>query len=464
MYGARLARVPSAGLNRAVAPLLLALLAAAPAGPSLAPVAVGSDAAGKAAVSQLQSLAAAAIGRSRFEAVDVVDALDPERAAARDKSRQGAEAALADAEKAYNDLDTQRAAKQAEAAVKAFQQADLSRAWSSYVRARVLKVACLAANGQSKPARAELERLLAVAPDTDLPAAQFAPDLLAFARRARAAAGVKDGKLEVKSSPDGAEVWVDGKRRGVAPITVRGLSAGEHFVTFRLPGYAVVQQSASGTASAALEPAARQSAWTALERAASDRSALLRAAGALGAGAGASQVLVVIASRADRADSVALEVVRADSAGGLVRATARGTVPVDGLGAAASILLDRALGPDQAVQLVPPERPQDVAGSPALAARAPGEPFTWTQTHTGLTLMAGGVALAGTGGFFGYQASVKHRQLLATPQTDPASSQLRARGQLYAALADALFVSALAAGAAGGYFAFLAPGRGPEAR
>ena len=154
-----------------------------------------------------------------------------------------------------------------------------------------------------------------------------------------------------------------------------------------------------------------------------------------------------------------------DATGGLIRSTARGTVPADGLGAAASILLDRALGPDQPVQLVPPQRPQDLASpSSALAARAPGEPFTWTQTHTGLTLMAGGVVLAGTGGFFGYQASVKQRQILATPQTDPASQQLRARGQLYAAVADALFVSALAAGAAGGYFAFLAPGRGPEAR
>ena len=94
----------------------------------------------------------------------MVDALDPERAAARGRSRQEAEAALADAEKAYNDLDTQRAAKQADAAVKAFQQADLSQAWASYVHVRVLKVACLAANGQSKPARAELERVLAIAP------------------------------------------------------------------------------------------------------------------------------------------------------------------------------------------------------------------------------------------------------------------------------------------------------------
>ena len=173
---------------------------------------------------------------------------------------------------------------------------------------------------------------------------------------------------------------------------------------------------------------------------------------------------MVIASRGDRADSVALEVVRVDADGGRIRASARGSVPVEGLGAAASILLDRALGPDQAVQLVPPVKPVEVVGPPAPVARPSGEPFAWTQTHTGVTLMAGGVVLAGTGGFFGYQAAVKERQLLATPQTDPYSQQLMARGRLYALLADGLIASALAAGAAGGYFAFLAPGRGPEAR
>ena len=451
-------------------PLLLALLSAAPAGaPTLAPVVVGADAAGKAASAQLQSAAAAAIARSRFNPADVVYALDPDRAAARSRSRNDAEVALADAEKAYNDLDTQRAAKLVDAAAKGFLQADLSQAWAGYVRARVVKVACLAANGQAKPARAELERLLAVAPDADLPTAQFAPDLLALARRARGAATHADAKLEVKSSPDGAEVWVDGKRRGVTPLTVRGLGPGEHQLTLRLPGYAVSQQAASGSASVTLEPAARQSSWTALERAASDRGGLIKAAGAVAASAGATQVLLVTASRGDRPDSLSLEFVRADAGGGLIRATARGTVPVEGLGAAASILLDRALGPDQAPQLVPSEKlaPGTTSGPPAAVAAAvkpPGEPFVWTQTHTGVSLMAGGAVLAGTGGFFGYQAMVKRDQLRATPQTDPASPQLIARGQTYAVLADVLFASALAAGAAGGYFAFLAPGRGPEAR
>ena len=445
--------------------LVLALLCAAPAdAPALAPVAVGADAPGEAAANQLQSLAAAAIARSRFTPADLVDALDPERAAARAKSRAGAEASLADAEKAYNDLDTQLAAKQADAAAKGFLQADLSQAWSAYVRARVLKAACLAANGQAKPARTELERLLAVAPDTELPAAQFAPDMLSFARRVRAASRA-ESKLEVKSSPDGAEVWVDGKRRGVAPLTVRGLSSGEHQLTLRLPGYAVFQQAASGSASATLEPASRQSTWTALERTASNRAALAKAAGALASSAGAAQVLLVVASRGDRADSLSLEVVRADAVGGRTRATAKSSAPVEGLGAAASILLDRALGPDQAPQLVPADHPgpETAAGAPA-ASKPAGEPFLWTQTHTGVTLMAGGAVLAGTGGFFGYQALVKRDQLRFTPQTDPASQQLIARGQLYALLADVLITSALAAGAAGGYFAFLAPGRGPEAR
>jgi hypothetical protein len=226
----------------------------------------------------------------------------------------------------------------------------------------------------------------------------------------------------------------------------------------------VSQQAASGSAGVTLEPAARQSTWTALERAASDRAAVIKGAGSLAASAGAAQVLLVIASRGDRPDSLSLEVIRADADGSRLRATAKGSVPVEGLGAAASILLDRALGPDQAPQLVPSEKLTSGPPPAVAAAMPPGEPFVWTQTHTGVSLMAGGAVLAGTGGFFGYQALVKRDQLRATPQTDPASQQLIARGRLYAVLADALIASALAAGAAGGYFAFLAPARGPEAR
>jgi PEGA domain-containing protein len=460
--GAHLARPSAAGLNRSVVLLLAALLSAAPAGaPTLAPVAVGADAAGKTAAGQLQSLAAAAIARSSsFAPVDVVDALDADHAADRARNRTSAETALVEAEKAYNDLDTQRAARLADAAVRTFFQSDLSRVWPGYVRARVLKVACLAANGQSKPARAELERLVASAPDAELPPAQFPPDLLAFARRARAAANRAEARLEVKSSPAGAEVWVDGKRHGVTPLTVRGLGPGDHQLTLRLPGYVLFQQAASGSVSATLEPASRHSTWTALERSASDRATLTKAAGALASSAGAAQVLLVVASRGDRPGSLSLDVARVDAGGGRIRAAAKGAVPVEDLGAAASILLDRALGPDQAPQLVPSERPLLAETAPPALAVAPGQTFTWTQTHTGYSLMAGGAVLAGTGGFFGYQALVKRDQLRATAQTDPASQQLIVRGQLYAALADALFASALAAGAAGGYFAFLAPGQG----
>jgi hypothetical protein len=46
------------------------------------------------------------------------------------------------------------------------------------------------------------------------------------------------GDLEVKSTPTGAQVLVDGKPRGVTPLTVRDLSAGRH---------AIVLKSESGT-------------------------------------------------------------------------------------------------------------------------------------------------------------------------------------------------------------------------
>ncbi|HVE81331.1 MAG TPA: PEGA domain-containing protein, partial [Myxococcales bacterium] len=365
--------------------LLLALLTAAADPQPLAPVVVGADAAGKAEAPQLQSLAASSIARSRFQLLDLVDALDPERAAARGRSQKEAEAALAGAEKAYNDLDTQRAGKLADAAVKAFQQTDLSRTWPGYLRARVLKVACLAASEKPKTIKAELERLLAIAPDAELPPAQFAPDLLAFARRTRQAVQSRGDRLEVKTAPDGAEVWVDGRRRGLAPLTVRNLGPGEHLLTARFPGSAIFQQPVSGTVVANLEAASRSAAWAAVEKAAADRDAAIRAAGALAASTGAAQALLVLASRGDKPDAIALELLRVDAGGARVRAQVRGAVPSgQGLAAAASQWLDAALGPDQ-VQLVPPEaaaaRPPPV---PAVAAATapppprpagPGEPF-----------------------------------------------------------------------------------------
>ena len=45
------------------------------------------------------------------------------------------------------------------------------------------------------------------------------------------------GAIEITSSPAHAEVWVDGRFRGIAPTTVAGLREGEHYVVVRRTGY-----------------------------------------------------------------------------------------------------------------------------------------------------------------------------------------------------------------------------------
>ncbi len=91
----------------------------------------------------------------------------------------------------------------------------------------------------------------------------FAPDIPAMNP------GTPDGSaaasIAVSSAPSGASIFVDNTYRGTAPMTVSGLSSGEHTITLRLAGYpdwsttvtAVPQQTVviSGTLAPAVPPA-----------------------------------------------------------------------------------------------------------------------------------------------------------------------------------------------------------------
>ncbi|MBI2893637.1 MAG: PEGA domain-containing protein [Deltaproteobacteria bacterium] len=45
------------------------------------------------------------------------------------------------------------------------------------------------------------------------------------------------GSIEVRTEPEGAEVFVDGRSRGASPLVIEGLRVGDHYVTIKLPGY-----------------------------------------------------------------------------------------------------------------------------------------------------------------------------------------------------------------------------------
>ncbi|MBI4831556.1 MAG: PEGA domain-containing protein, partial [Candidatus Lindowbacteria bacterium] len=52
------------------------------------------------------------------------------------------------------------------------------------------------------------------------------------------------GDLRIRSRPEGADVFVDGEAKGVAPLVLRRLPAGEHRVELRKDGYKAVERTA----------------------------------------------------------------------------------------------------------------------------------------------------------------------------------------------------------------------------
>jgi hypothetical protein len=73
------------------------------------------------------------------------------------------------------------------------------------------------------------------------PAASPAPPATSAVAPAAAAAVATTsgpGAIDIDSRPRGAQVRVDGRLLGAAPMRALDLTAGEHLVTLELPGYA----------------------------------------------------------------------------------------------------------------------------------------------------------------------------------------------------------------------------------
>jgi PEGA domain len=64
------------------------------------------------------------------------------------------------------------------------------------------------------------------------------------------------GSLVASSSPAGAEVYLDNQFRGVTPVTIYNVPAGNHIVNMRLDGYADWSGSADVTAGQVVQLAA----------------------------------------------------------------------------------------------------------------------------------------------------------------------------------------------------------------
>ncbi len=94
----------------------------------------------------------------------------------------------------------------------------------------------LAASAETDRASERFRVALFVDPHRPIDAAYFPPQTVALFERVRARlAAAPTGSLSIATDPDAAEVYLDGRRAGVAPLTATA-SEGDHFVCVRRVG------------------------------------------------------------------------------------------------------------------------------------------------------------------------------------------------------------------------------------
>jgi len=92
--------------------------------------------------------------------------------------------------------------------------------------------------GNRAAAQKTFADLLVWRPKVDEDATRVPPSLMKlYEDTRREVARLPRGSLEVRSEPDGAQVYVDGHYTGVTPTTAEGLFVGYHFITFKKEAY-----------------------------------------------------------------------------------------------------------------------------------------------------------------------------------------------------------------------------------
>lgn len=444
----------AAGPAAAKAPLRLApqtFSTAAPGSPRVLVVAVPLEPAVEALAPRLAYVGEQAVARSgRFEVLDLAQALDTEGTRVRAARTEEAAGAFKEGKHAYDaELDTQKALRAFKRAVRGYEGSDLLTHFSALSQARVMEVASQVANGETKAAELEAERLIGRDPRARFSPNYFPPEFITFVEKTREAVLANaDGALEVKTGGVPAQVFVDGQFRGISPVKVSGLTRAEHAVTVLAPGYAVAQEWArEGELNFTLEPvegATRLRA--ALERITLNPEGPGRDAAALelGASLGAQQVLLLLARGGALNAPVAVTALRLDVTDGHSLGYAVGNAPAgEGLAGAVETMLAGVVGVD--------------------APRVDGEPVTHfgggntssvAQRTTGYVLMATGVALLAGGIYFGLEANSRADRFGSLAQTDGRADNVRSQGKTFALIADVGMVAGLASAGVGTWLAF----------
>lgn len=445
------------GFIAAVAGLIASQLAVGPVlaqsaspQPKLVVLVVPATPAAQENAGRVDYVARQAVSRSgRFDIVRLIDALDAENADARERRVTDGSAALESARTANNELDSNKAIAEADRAMKAFSDSDLTQHMKELVGAWIFKIAALIGNGEDKAAQMEMDKLLAVAPNAEFSRDLFPPDDLAYAEKIRKQYAKAEQSMQVTTTPTGAEVFVDGRFQGISPVTVKGLPAGDHFVTVKAPGYLLAQQkSQPGPVEIALEKAEAYPRYAALvQKVVKDPDGPQRdeAAKEFGKWIGVDQVLLAIVDQPTGAQQLRLTVLRLDPKDGHNLGYAQERMPAsgDGLLQSADGVVTSVLSRDEPRRNGPVTHYVDPNGS-------------WKKT-AGYALLGVGAAAVVSGVVFGIAASAKQAQFHNAVQTDVGTTGIKSTGRTFAVVADVSYLTGLIAAGAGSYLTFIEP-------
>lgn len=224
-YVSLLATVPSAlAQPRRVAPIVVA------ADPQLEADAVAAE------ISLRQFLQKDA----RCEPVDLFAIAAGDSRAQR--AKEGA-AHLAEARDLLDGMNYETALREANDAVAAYEDADLTGAFPALLDSIAIRALVLhSAEGEGRM-HEELVRLFTLKRDYQLDPMRVSPVYMRAVARARAeVGGASRVTLEVRSAPTPAEIFVDGVYRGIGAVAVAGLAPGVHYVTSRALGRELAQE------------------------------------------------------------------------------------------------------------------------------------------------------------------------------------------------------------------------------
>lgn len=388
--------------------------------------------------------------------VDPIETFDPRGVAERVENRRKADDALAFGTRQFENLEDRHGIESFNRAIALYEHTALWDTFPDLVRANMMRLLVTWPEDRTL-GRREIERLVALAPDVEFPAEYTSPELAADIQRAKdRVAGETRVSVDVSSEPVAARVYVDGVFRGTAPVTVRGLLPGEHYISFVAPGYKVVQRTALVTAGATatekLEPAEDATRFLSfLEKMQTNFRAPeeVAAAQVLARAAGADEVLSVGVERTAGVLTIEMHRIVASDGHVIALETMKVNERDPELALKVEALTERVLVND---------RPRDGAGRPLSVLSATEKLVENISNISGesvrLVVGVSAAALVASGVALGVMAHSKEADLRTLTQVDARVEDLHSSGRSMAIASDVLVGSGLVAGSVWAWMQF----------